>query len=117
MQYLDSPGSHRLSALIYISRQVWRCDEISFVLQSTAALQQSYPQCAQAGDSLAGVRVAIRAAVNGDKLGLGSSVRATWGMSMWIAIVIHALGVETYVRTMEDPTATLKILRSESLNF
>jgi hypothetical protein len=71
------------------------------VLQSMATLQQSYPQCAQAGDN-SSVRVAIRAAVDGDKLGLGSSVRATWGMSMWIAIVIHALGVEIYVRAIQS---------------
>ena len=70
-------------------------------------LQQSYPQCTQANDNLASVRVAIRAAVDGDKLGLGSSVRVTWGMAMWIAIVIHALGAEIYVRAME----ALQLLR------
>jgi hypothetical protein len=106
MQYPDFPGSHRLSALIYIFQQVWRCDEISFVLNSPDALQKSYPQCTQAGSDLANVRVAIRAAVDGDNLGLGSSVRVTWGMALWVAIVIHALGVEIYVRAME----TLQLL-------
>jgi hypothetical protein len=52
------------------------------------------------------VHVAIRAAVDGDKLGLGSSVRVTWGMAMWVAIVIHVLGVELYVRAMD----TLQLL-------
>lgn len=106
MQYADFPSSHRLRALIYFSRQLWRCDEISFVLQNMDALQQSYPQCTPGGSNLTSVRVAIRAAVNGDKFGLGSSVRVTWGMSMWIAILIHSLGVELYVRAME----TLQLL-------
>jgi len=111
MQYPDFSGSHRLSALIYISQQVWRCDEISFVLNGTDALQNSYPQCTQAGGNLANVHVAVRAAVNGDKLGLGSSVRVTWGMAMWVAIVIHTLGVETYVRAYGDSTATYALNR------
>jgi hypothetical protein len=101
MQYPDFPNSHRLLALIYISRQIWRCEEISFVLNSMDAVQQSYPQCTQAGSNLSSVHVPIRAAVDGDKLGLGSSVRVTWGMAMWIAIVIHSLGVEIYVRAMD----------------
>jgi hypothetical protein len=102
MQYSDFPGSRILLALNYISRQLWRCEEISFVLNSMDALQQSYPQCTQAGGNLGRVRVAIRAAVDGDRLGLGSSVRVTWGMAMWVAIVIHSLGVEIYVRAMES---------------
>ena len=96
-----SLAPHRLSALIHTSPQVWRCDEISFVLNSADALNNSYPQCAPAGGDPAAVRVAIRAAVNGDSLGLGSSVRVTWGMSLWVAIVIHALGVEIYVCAMD----------------
>lgn len=70
------------------------------------APQQLYPQCTQTGSNLANVHVAIRAAVDGDKLGLGSSVRVTWGMAMWVAIVIHVLGVELYVRAMD----TLQLL-------
>ena len=73
------------------------------MLKTLGALQQAFPQCAEATGNLSGVHVAIRAAVNGDKLGLGSSVRVTWGMSMWVAIVIHALGVEIYVRTAPYP--------------
>jgi hypothetical protein len=76
------------------------------VLQSMDAPQQLYPQCTQAGSNLANVRVAIRAAVDGDDLGLGSSVRVTWGMAMWVAIVIHVLGVELYVRAID----TLQLL-------
>jgi hypothetical protein len=79
--------------------------------------QQSYPECTQAGRDPANVHVAIRAAVNGDKFGLGSSVRVTWGMAMWVAIVIHVLGVEIYVRALANLQLLFKILRSESLDF
>jgi len=81
---------------------VWRCDEISYVLRNSSALQQSYPQCTQGAENVANVRVAIRAAVNEGGVGLGSSVRATWGMCMWVAIVIHIIGAEIYIRLTES---------------
>lgn len=101
---LTSIAARHIVSVIGSYYALWRCEEISWVLNSVAAAQQSYPQCtpSQAGDDLASVRVAIRAAADGDKLGLGSSVRVTWGMSMWVAIVIHSLGVETYIRLSES---------------
>jgi hypothetical protein len=74
---------------------------VSFVLQNISAIQKSYPQCAPATGNLATMHIAIHAIVNGDKVEHASSVRVTWGMSMWIAIVVHALGVEIYVCVTE----------------
>jgi hypothetical protein len=79
---------------------MWRCDEVSFVLGNATALQKSYPQCAQAGSNITHVHIAIHASLKEGKLGSGSCVRAIWGMCMWVAIVLHILGVETYVRAM-----------------
>lgn len=40
----------------------------------------------------------IKAAVNEYPLGFASSVRVTFGMALWLATVIHTIGVEVYVR-------------------
>jgi len=74
---------------------VWRCDEISSVLGSREITNQLYPQCAEATHTL------IRATVKGGDLGFASSVRVTYGMGLWLAIVIHTIGVELYIRQTE----------------
>lgn len=79
-----------------ISLQTWRCDEILFVVNNTNTVTQLYPQCAEA-DDLGSLHTAIRVAVKDGPLGFASSVRATFGMALWLAIVIHLIGVEFYV--------------------
>jgi len=59
---------------------------------------QLYPQCTQPGVNLAKTFVAVHAAVKGNGLEYGSAVRLTFGMALWVAIVIHVIGVEIYVR-------------------
>lgn len=60
---------------------------------------QTYQQCTPPNIDTSSVFLAIRADAKGGGLGLGSSVRATFGMSLWLAIVLHTIGVETYVRS------------------
>jgi hypothetical protein len=62
------------------------------------AVNQSYPQCAQAGVNLATVYVPVHASVKGNGLNHGSAIRLTVGMVLWVSIVIHILGMEVYVR-------------------
>jgi len=81
--------------------QVWRCDEILFVLQNNMDdLNATFPQCVQAGDNLGNLHTIIRADVDQYPLGYASSVRATFGMVLWIALVLHIFGVEIYVRNI-----------------
>jgi hypothetical protein len=63
------------------------------------AVKELYPQCTQPGIDPADVYVAVRATVKGSGgLGYASTVRLTFGMALWTAIVIHVIGVEVYVR-------------------
>lgn len=66
------------------------------------AVQQLYPQCTQAGINLAKVFVGVRATVKGNGLNYASTVRLTFGMSMWIALVIHVIGVEIYIKKTDS---------------
>jgi len=81
---------------------VWRCDQLLFVMTNATAVEQLYPQCTQAGVNLAEVFVAVHATVKGGRLGSASITRATFGMCMWLALVIHIIGVETYIRKTES---------------
>jgi hypothetical protein len=64
-------------------------------------VKQLYPQCAQAGANLSEVFVAVHAAVKGNGLTYSSTVRLTFGLSMWVSLVSHAFGVEIYIRKTE----------------
>jgi hypothetical protein len=82
-------------ALLKFSLQVWRCDEVLAVLNNATALNQTWPQCS-AGLSTTFVTVLANAHDKG--LGLGSAIRVVQGMALWIAMVMHGVGIEIYVR-------------------
>ena len=65
------------------------------------AVNQSYPQCTQTGVDVSNAYVAVHAAIKGSGLGYGSTVRLTFGMALWVAIILHIIGVEIYVRTIK----------------
>ena len=67
-------------------------------MTNVTAVEQLYPQCTKAGVDLTEVFVAVHASVKGGRLGSASITRATFGMCMWLALVIHIIGVEIYVR-------------------
>jgi hypothetical protein len=69
-------------------------------MTDTNAVSQSYPQCTQTGVDLSKVFVAVHAATKGSGLGYGSAVRLTFGLALWVSILIHTVGVEIYVRTL-----------------
>jgi hypothetical protein len=70
-------------------------------------VKQLYPQCAQAGANLSEVFVAVHAAVKGNGLTYSSTVRLTFGLSMWVSLVSHAFGVEIYVRMIRTLLITV----------
>jgi hypothetical protein len=90
--------AHLLAIIDVVIWQVWRCDEALAALGHRDVLDQLYPQCAVVDRDLGNVHVTVHAAVNEYPLGFASSVRATFGMALWIATVIHVIGVEIYVR-------------------
>ncbi|KAK7046116.1 hypothetical protein VNI00_007119 [Paramarasmius palmivorus] len=83
---------------------LWRCDEILFVLQDLATLTQSFPQCPVSGASLLvpSLYVPVHASTSEGKLGTASAARVTQGMVLWVATLIHVIGVEIYIRKTES---------------
>ncbi|KAF9261100.1 hypothetical protein L218DRAFT_961788 [Marasmius fiardii PR-910] len=83
---------------------LWRCDEVLFVLKDIPTLLSAYPQCSTSTSTLTNpmLYVPVHASDNEGKLGLASAVRATQGMALWIATLIHVVGCEIYLRSTEE---------------
>ncbi|CAK5263605.1 unnamed protein product [Mycena citricolor] len=75
---------------------IWRCDEIINLLESPD-VQNSFPQCVAPGANASALWVAVHASTKRGPLYLASSVRATLGMCLWIATLMHMAGVEYYL--------------------
>ncbi|QRV98960.1 hypothetical protein RhiJN_26979 [Ceratobasidium sp. AG-Ba] len=81
----------------------WSCDEVSFLLNSSSMAASLFPVCALSpGDDPKNVYVLVRASVNEDPINLGSAQRVTFGMALWLAMMIHAAGVEIYILATES---------------
>ncbi|KAL0575729.1 hypothetical protein V5O48_006242 [Marasmius crinis-equi] len=83
---------------------IWRCDEILYVLQDLSALVERFPQCSTSTSVLTNptLYTAVHCSDNEGKLGKASTVRATQGMVLWIATLLHVVGVEIYLRSTEE---------------
>ncbi|KAG8739698.1 hypothetical protein FRC10_005259 [Ceratobasidium sp. 414] len=79
---------------------LWRCSEVGYVLKNAGTLAQNYPLCgtpnglARPDDTW----VAVHSSWNEGRLGKGSASRASFGMALWVAMILHVLGIELYLR-------------------
>ncbi|CAE6477511.1 hypothetical protein ACGC1H_007639 [Rhizoctonia solani] len=91
---------------------LWMCSEIGYVLKSADTLTQTFPQCAtsRALSNPNNVYVAVHASWKEDQLGQGSAIRASYGMALWIAMILHAVGVELYLRLTLSESKKLREL-------
>jgi hypothetical protein len=80
---------------------VWRCDEIMSVIDAQT-VSAKFPQCLQTDTNPGNINVAVHAATGADRLSFASSVRATFGMALWLAMMIHLICVEFYIRKTES---------------
>jgi len=82
---------------------VWTCDEISFLLNSTSGTASLFPACEpNAGTDPRQVHVAVHASIHEDRINFGSTMRVSFGMALWTAILIHTICVEIYIRGTES---------------
>lgn len=64
---------------------------------SSLEVQQSYPGCG-ASNATAGTLVLVKATFgNGQPEQIGASLRMSFGMAMWMALILHLVGVEIYL--------------------
>ncbi|KAJ7703875.1 hypothetical protein B0H14DRAFT_3029179 [Mycena olivaceomarginata] len=95
--YFASVLTARLIALpCSLDNDRHRCDEVINLLRAPETIQRSFPQCTS-GINPADVYVAVHASTRDLPLYVASAARAAQGMALWIAIVIHIIGVEFYI--------------------
>ncbi|KAH7332688.1 hypothetical protein B0J17DRAFT_579906, partial [Rhizoctonia solani] len=84
-----------------------RCAEVDYLIESNS-MSQRFPQCLTSDPY--NTYVVVPASWKGTKLGESSAVRASFGMSMLLAIFLHCVGVEVYVsRCVYQEVATTHI--------
>ncbi|KAJ7262792.1 hypothetical protein B0H12DRAFT_308910 [Mycena haematopus] len=96
---------------------IWRCDEIIALLADPNVTQSSFPQCVANGVNPASLWVAVHASVHDGPLYAASSVRATNGMALWIATLMHIVGVEYYIHKTESANQVRLGFALEPLDF
>ncbi|KAK1233181.1 hypothetical protein PQX77_003717 [Marasmius sp. AFHP31] len=85
---------------------VWSCAEVLFTIDNNSTqLEELYPVCLSG--SLDAVHVAVPAAWT-VALNIGSSLRMSFGPALWIALFLHAVGVEIYIHLTPGETARLR---------
>ncbi|KAG8761310.1 hypothetical protein FRC11_014118 [Ceratobasidium sp. 423] len=72
------------------------CDEVSSSLNNTDQFIREYPQCQPNWPGKPVEYVSIRAGLE-DGLPVAAGTRATFGMTVWVAIWIHLIGTEYYI--------------------
>jgi len=83
----------------------WTCAELSFLQtngQGVADFLQTYPMCGNTTVDPSNIRTLIQVQTHALPANYGSSVRATFGMGLWIALVLHVIGVELYINATDE---------------
>lgn len=76
-----------------------KCTKLLDIVQDAQQLVQDYPACASLVDSGdTGAVAAVRANFDGTAPQIAAALNESFGMAGWIALVLHAIGVEVYVR-------------------
>lgn len=84
---------------------VWPCDKLAYTLGHNETLNK-YPTCSTFYNGSNPQQQAIVVAdFNGGDENVSAAIGLNFGMAIWIAIFIHAIGVEVYVCTSHQETA------------
>ncbi|CAE6420737.1 hypothetical protein BN14_02166 [Rhizoctonia solani AG-1 IB] len=75
---------------------MWRCDEIAFLLEDPNIIQKSFPVCVNATRPKR-TFVPVHASIHQEPINFGATYRVTFGMALWLAILIHLAGTELYI--------------------
>ena len=73
------------------------CDEIKFILGNQNQFEASYPQCSAVNGTIDGY-IALPATFNTDAARIGNTLGMCFGTAGWLALAMHAVGVEIYLR-------------------
>lgn len=82
------------------------CGEIAYIQRDDLAyFEQAYPGCVGADSRQ---HVVVHALFKDNTEEIGASLRISFGMSLWLAFFLHAVGVEIYLRLTPRESARLR---------
>ncbi|KAH7330652.1 hypothetical protein B0J17DRAFT_619972 [Rhizoctonia solani] len=85
---------------------LWNCGEVLYAINNNSTLlTEFYPMCS--GAPLESILVPVPA-VWTIGLTVGSTLRASFGPSVWIGFIVHAFGVEIYIHLTPGEAARLR---------
>lgn len=78
---------------------VWPCAKIADTIAEGMDLVAEYPACAAYADSgnMNAVSAVLANMNGGSAANAGAALNVNFGMALWLAFAIHAIGVEVYV--------------------
>lgn len=83
------------------------CEKLASFYDSFEAMHEVYPSCTSADDW-----AAVKADMNGGTAeNSGAALYVSFGIGLWIAMVLHAVGIEVYVSV--PPRRCTKLCRSD----
>ena len=87
-----------LSALIISSigsyYQIQTCGQVSFIHESIQKANELYPECINATEN---TNIIVHAQFGSQAEQIGASLGLGFGMSIWLSLLLHAVGVEIYL--------------------
>ncbi|KAH7343521.1 hypothetical protein B0J17DRAFT_713696 [Rhizoctonia solani] len=89
---------------------MWRCDEITFLLKDTEIIQNLFPVCVNATRPKR-TFVPVHASIHQEPINFGATYRVTFGMALWLAILIHLAGTELYINLTKSYTRPTQVHR------
>lgn len=73
--------------------KAYQCDKVASFYDTNKDLLAAYPAC-----SSSSAWVAVKADMNGTSgVNAAAALNLSFGMSVWLALALHAIGVELYV--------------------
>ena len=101
-----------ISALIISSNggyyRAMSCPEIAFLQDSREAFETKFPQCS-AVNGTTDDWIAVKASFGG-KAGVSTALGLNFGMAGWLALFMHAVGVEIYLRLTPRESERLRVV-------
>ncbi|GAB7341256.1 hypothetical protein MBLNU457_7531t1 [Dothideomycetes sp. NU457] len=89
--------SAQITSVVNSYYTVRSCAEIAFIYGSEATAWTFYPQCNTTADPKTNLVVVHATFANGLPEQIGTSLGMSFGMAMWLAFVLHLVGVEIYL--------------------
>ncbi len=76
-------------------------------------LVTNYPECISGSIIAAEKIMVVHASFSGSKENVGASLRLNFGMAMWLAIFLHAVGIEIYLKLTPREGQRLRMVSYE----